>query len=227
MSDGKSSTRRRFPWSLVPEWAIVMTRPLRHYFLPQTRFDRKFGVDTRGLLKPEDVGVDPDKRSDAGRYQPTTRADFVRILTSIELDHPRFTFIDLGSGKGATLLYASEFPFRRIIGVELSAALHEIAERNIARYRNRAMKCRDVKSLCLDATAFAFPPEPILLFLFNPFKGQVLDRVVANLERSIESHPRELIVVYHYLESRHPALDGATRLRQVRRAADYTLYTNR
>ena len=30
-----------------------------------------------------------------------------------------FTFIDLGSGKGRTLLMASDYPFRRIIGLEL------------------------------------------------------------------------------------------------------------
>jgi len=227
MSATQATPRRRFPWNLVPEWAIVISRPVRHYFLPQTRFDRTYGVETRGLVPPEEVGVDPETRRDASHYEPTPRAVFVRILTSNPLDHPRFTFIDLGSGKGATLLYASEFPFRRIIGVELSAALDEIAQRNIALYRSRSVKCTDVQSLRLDARAFVFPIEPTLLFLFNPFKGQVLDQVVLNLERSLEAHPREVVVVYHHPESRHPALDHSTRLRQVRRERDYTLYQAR
>ena len=36
---------------------------------------------------------------------------------------------------------ASEYPFRRIVGVELLAELHEIALQNIARYRSEGQKC--------------------------------------------------------------------------------------
>jgi hypothetical protein len=39
-----------------------------------------------------------------------------------------FTFIDIGSGKGRVLLMASDYAFRRILGVELLPALHHIAQ---------------------------------------------------------------------------------------------------
>lgn len=41
-------------------------------------------------------------------------------------------FLDLGSGKGRMVLSAARFPFRRIIGVELSNDLTAIARRNVA-----------------------------------------------------------------------------------------------
>ena len=53
-----------------------------------------------------------------GQYQPSEPALFHEILDSLPVAVDGFTFIDLGSGKGRTLLMASEYPFRRIIGVE-------------------------------------------------------------------------------------------------------------
>jgi hypothetical protein len=53
------------------------------------------------------------------RYQPSEPELFHKILTSLPVKPDGFTFIDLGSGKGRTLLMASDYPFARIIGVEL------------------------------------------------------------------------------------------------------------
>ena len=51
-------------------------------------------------------------------YQPTEPALFHEMLEAlrqqVHLDFRDFTFIDLGSGKGRTLLLASDYPFRRI-----------------------------------------------------------------------------------------------------------------
>ena len=56
-------------------------------------------------------------------YQPTESVLFHEMIgalaTQVDLEFPRFVFIDLGSGKGRTLLMASDYPFRRIVGVEL------------------------------------------------------------------------------------------------------------
>jgi hypothetical protein len=113
------------------------------------------------------------------------------------LDFTRFIFIDLGSGKGRTLLMASDYPFRRILGVELLPSLHVAAEANIAQYRSESQKCVAIESMCGDATKFAFPVEAIVLFLFNPLPEPGLRRAIANLERSLREHPRKTYVLYH------------------------------
>src|ERR1700674_4645239 len=56
------------------------------------------------------------------------------MLERLHLDFQRFGFVDLGSGKGRALLLASDYPFREIIGVELSPKLDRVARDNIARY---------------------------------------------------------------------------------------------
>ncbi len=66
-------------------------------------------------------------------YQPTDAALFQEMMSSLPIAFSEFTFVDLGSGKGRTLLMASEYPFRRIVGVEILPELHRAAEKNIAK----------------------------------------------------------------------------------------------
>jgi len=47
-------------------------------------------------------------------YQPTEPALFQEMMASLPIEFDQFTFIDLGSGKGRTLLMASEYPFMKI-----------------------------------------------------------------------------------------------------------------
>ncbi len=134
-------------------------------------------------------------------YQPTESVLFHEMIGAlaeqVDLEFPRFIFIDLGSGKGRTLLMASDYPFRRIVGVELLPGLHGAAQENIAKYQSESQKCFAMESICGDATEFAFPCEPIVLFLFNPLPESGLRRVIAKLEQSLREHPRRIYVVYH------------------------------
>jgi len=134
-------------------------------------------------------------------YQPTESILFHQMIGALAeeagLDFTRFIFIDLGSGKGRTLLMASDYPFRCIVGVELLPSLHGAAEENIAKYRSESQKCIAIESICGDATKFAFPVEAIVLFLFNPLPEPGLRRLIANLERSLREHPRKTYVLYH------------------------------
>ena len=113
------------------------------------------------------------------------------------MDFHDFVFIDLGSGKGRTLLMASDYPFRRIVGVELLPELHRAALENLRKYKSESQTCFALESICADATEFRFPDEPTVLFLFNPFPEAGLRRMIANLERSLRDHPRAVFVIYH------------------------------
>lgn len=208
----------------IPQSIVTATRPARLFFHPQRRFDRRFNVDTGGFVELAELGI---TNADAAGYEATTQSAFVRILKSLRIHYEDFSFVDMGSGKGAVLLYASEFPFKRVIGVEFASALHEIAERNIVSYRSKSMKCKKVTSLCMDATAYPIPPEPAVFYFGNPFKGAVLETVRANIEKSLMHHPREVIIIYHHPLSRHAHWDHAELLEPKRRARDHSVYTSR
>lgn len=134
-------------------------------------------------------------------YQPTEAPLFHEMIDALSkltnINFSEFTFVDLGSGKGRTLLMAADYPFRRILGVELLPALHRIAEQNISAYHGESQKCLRLESVCADATQFPFPEGPMIVFLFNPFPESGLRRTVANLERDLQQKPRPAFVIYH------------------------------
>lgn len=134
-----------------------------------------------------------------GQYQPSEPELFHQILRSLAVALEGLTFIDLGSGKGRTLLMASDYPFRRILGVEILPELNETARRNIARYHCDRQKCFALESHAGDARDFVFPAEPMVVYLFNPFPEHVLRTVLANLRTSLTESPRETYVLYHNL----------------------------
>jgi SAM-dependent methyltransferase len=130
-------------------------------------------------------------------YQPTDPALFREMMAALPIEFDQFTFIDLGSGKGRTLLMASEYPFRRIVGVELLPELHQVARDNLARYKTESQRCSALEAVCGDAAEFAFPNEPLVLYLFNPLPESGLMWVMANLESSLSAHKRSVYVLYH------------------------------
>ena len=158
-----------------------------------------------------------------GQYQPSEPVLFQQILHSLPVPLDGFTFIDLGSGKGRTLLLASEYPFRRIIGAELLPELNKIALSNIARFQDAKQKCFDIESSSLDARVFQFPVEPIVLYLFNPFPEHVLRAVLANLYNSQLATPRATYVVYHNLVHESVFLEQSW-LREISKTHQYAVY---
>jgi hypothetical protein len=130
-------------------------------------------------------------------YQPTDPALFQEMLASLTIDFRDFVFIDIGSGKGRTLLMASDYPFRRITGIELLPELHRVAQENISKYKSDSQQGFALESICGDAREFIFPPEPTVLYLFNPLPEAGLVQLLANLERSLRECPRPMFVIYH------------------------------
>jgi hypothetical protein len=134
------------------------------------------------------------------QYQPTEPTLFHEMMATLSqhanLNWGDFTFIDLGSGKGRTLLMASDYPLRRIVGVELIPALHQIAQKNIAQYRADSQKCFALESICADAGAFPPPDGPLVVYLFNPFLESVLRQALTNVQQTLRVSPRPIYVLY-------------------------------
>jgi SAM-dependent methyltransferase len=160
-------------------------------------------------------------------YQPTESALFHEMIEALRehagVDFSEFVFVDLGSGKGRTLLMASDYPFLRIVGVELLPALHEIAKQNLSGYHSESQKCFSLESICGDATEFPFPEEPTVLYLFNPFPEEGMRRVIDKLERSLREHPRTVYVLYHNPLLEH-VLGESAALKKIYGTHQYAVY---
>jgi len=169
-------------------------------------FDTTRHVQTSGLVRrPEAANIVGEIR-DSHMYGPVRVANAHAALRDLPLggaqdggagggDYSQYTFVDVGSGKGRVLFVAAEYPFRKVIGVEFSNALHDDALANLKRYKYWGQRCADIEPVHADASEFAFPDDNLVIYLFYPFGTEVMGRMLANLERSLERHPRHAIVV--------------------------------
>jgi hypothetical protein len=129
-------------------------------------------------------------------YAPTRPAFFEQVVGSLPVRLNDYDFIDLGAGKGLALFLASKYPFKSITGVEYSKVLVNQATENISSYQELGGGHGAPKCIWGDAVNFELPQTPTVLYLFNPFQGKVMDRVIANLEESLRVAPRDLWVIY-------------------------------
>lgn len=110
---------------------------------------------------------------------------------------PEDVFVDFGSGKGRVVFQAAQYPFRRVVGVEISSALTEIARSNIAENRGR-MTCLQVELITSDVTEFAVPDDMTIAYFFIPFTGSVFKRAIDRIVDSMDRRPRRVKLIYVY-----------------------------
>lgn len=155
-------------------------------------FDARFGTDTSAPT------FERNQKTSVHFYVPTTASVIYEILGSLALQSKTFNFVDMGSGKGRALLVASEFPFKKIVGIELSDQLHKIAADNVRLFKPETQQCPNFDLKCMNALDYTYGDEPIVLFLFDPFGRDILAEVIAKLDASLSSSPREAYVAYVY-----------------------------
>jgi SAM-dependent methyltransferase len=159
-------------------------------------FDRKWGVDTCGIVTPSSSEVVGSNWLVGIKYQGCNSVALDDILNSLPIQHRDFSFVDFGSGKGRAILVASRYPFKKILGVEYSEKLNKIARHNVSIFPDSEKRCFEIEIVCADAAAFKIPNEPVLIFLFNPFGRQVMATLESNIFASFRQNKRRIIVVY-------------------------------
>jgi len=159
-------------------------------------YDKRHSVDTwRGVLASQ-IKTDSVNRKYSEIYTPMPERTFHYILTHFDLDFREYTFVDFGAGKGKVLLMAANYPFEKIVGVEFASNLHRIAENNIANYKNKQQQCFNVEIILEDACDLVLPDGKCLFFLFAPFKGPVLEKVLENIRQSMVENPRPSTICF-------------------------------
>ena len=173
-------------------------------------FDRQHGTDTSGVVPVENLGVASESLKEAVWYEPMSVKVFRQIMDHLPIAFGEFEFIDFGSGKGRVLLLASARGFKRVTGVEISPQLHCIATQNVAIVERRTGRPSGIETVCLDATAFAIPAAPLVIFFYSPFKGNVMGKVLSNISSSFARNPRDIVLVFYGRNPESIALLKAT-----------------
>jgi SAM-dependent methyltransferase len=151
-------------------------------------FDLKYGTDTGGYLRPDDLRSGHKHDSMNNGYSAVAPSVFREACRRWRETSPTpagrvegYTFVDVGAGKGRALLLAAELPFRKVVGLELNEELARIAQRNITRWIRVARTHAKIRILHQDAARFRWPRTPLLVYLNNPFDCALVEQMASKL----------------------------------------------
>ncbi len=155
-------------------------------------FDRALGIDTSGFLPPFLLSLGHEAEAHATPYLGCVPGTVRRILAQIP-EPERWTFVDLGCGKGRALAVASERPFRALLGLELSPDLVRIARANAraiaAGHPGRTpieIRQQDASRPQIDG--------PTVLMLYHSFDAPLVFRLLDRVETAVQDGTPVLLV---------------------------------
>ena len=169
---------------------VVRPAHLKMRQLASEVVDRRLGVETVDESVAKSLQMDVDAFRETRRslgWSGTWR--LIRHLSPTADD----TFFDIGCGTGRVLCAAAQFPFRRVIGIEIDPRMIALAKRNASTLRRRRCPIEIVGG---DATTFAVPDDVTMVFLYNPVRGDGLSHIMSRLVDSVDRSPRRIRVAY-------------------------------
>jgi SAM-dependent methyltransferase len=182
-------------------------------------FDVETGVDTSGMIDARALATGHEHDIYNVVYYGTSPSLFHAAIeewlaTPGVRPVEEYTFVDFGCGKGRVVMMAAERGFRECVGVELNAGLAKIAAANVLKWAESGRPKSPMRAVCEDATAFEFPATPCVVYLFNPFTGKVLAKLLDKIASVFAARPGEVDVVYVNSEFREvlDAHPGFTKL---------------
>jgi len=165
-------------------------------------FDIRYGTDTSGIIEVDHLHdvTSPNKRY-AMRYEVTRARPLKRLLRLLDLPTDG-VFVDIGCGKGRVLMVAAACGHTRLVGVEYSHELCEVARDNLSVFRRKTGLRFDAEVVEADAVDYEIPPDANVFFMFNPFYSEILEMVSWKIARSAAENPRKVWLIYLYPECR-------------------------
>lgn len=153
--------------------------------------EKLLGIETWRAVPWSNLGIDP---SLGHQYLPSSYKVLKRIFESLSITS-KDVLVDFGSGKGRVLLVAAQYPFKKIIGVDISERLNERAKKNIQKLKRR-FRCKNFDWITEEASSYEVPSDVSHAYLFHPFYHDCFLKVVENIKKSIQAVPRPFTLIY-------------------------------
>lgn len=170
-------------------------------------FDKQYNVDTS-----HPISLAPDG---SGDYKPDSIKNHFKIEGSMGLQNSpvkildiinefmskipgieEYTFLDVGSGKGKTILHQviSNAPYKKYIGVEPDEELNNIALNNLKTINIDISK--DVQFIAKDIRDFDFSEEKCVYYFYYPFIPEIFDDLM--LKKWEDLSKTKSFIVFHF-----------------------------
>jgi hypothetical protein len=172
--------------------------PARQAYLSQkaeadAQFDSVHGVDTAGVQHLYGLTIEGGNAAFGVNHIATDPHDFAQAIAQLDIDPNGAAFVDLGAGKARALIMAAAHPFRSITGVEFAHELFAAGQDNIAKAAPQLDNPARISMILGDAAQFDLPDGPVVLYLFNPFGGVVIEEVARRTTEAAKNRIIRLI----------------------------------
>lgn len=155
--------------------------------------ENQLGISTRGFIPWYELCSEKQNHD----YDPTVYPLLDRLMQYVEQSVSEPFVVDYGAGKGRTIAVAGTYSFKGVIGVELNQELADIAQSNLGKAQQKFV-CPYVDIIQENAMDWRFPDEANVVFMFNPFSGDVMQTVLDQIQGSLNNHPRILKILFVY-----------------------------
>ncbi len=158
--------------------------------------DAVYGIDTSGVVPADECAPEAALAAHMSPYAGS-QPSIVRASLTMLPDYRNYAFVDLGCGKGRPLVLASEFPFARVLGVEISPALAAIARANAAAVAAAHPTRTPIEVFVGDASTAPVPGRRVVYYMYHPFDRSLVQLLVNGIERQLDAGVEHAFFVYY------------------------------
>ena len=160
-------------------------------------YELKFSSQTSKVVYEDELFENEQAKKHGNIYVPCpyylARQSFRYIKNNIT----NGTFIDYGCGLGRVLLFASQYNFQKIIGIEISDLLQKEANLILTGHFSRSGSHGPEWAVVNeDAQSFRIPDDATVFFFNDPFNDVILTSVADQIIASLKAYPRTIRIIY-------------------------------
>ncbi len=148
---------------------------------------------TSGIKSLHDLTISRNDINDCIEYMPSNPYFLDNIFDYISKNYnlEKMAFLDYGSGMGRVLYYAHKYNFKKYVGIEFA---EELCNKSNHFFKTQGIK--DINIINIDASKYLVDDDINIFYLFNPFVGDVLNKVLDNIDLSFSRSNRTILIVY-------------------------------
>jgi hypothetical protein len=148
---------------------------------------------TSGIKSLHDLTINRNDINDCREYAPSNPyfLDDIFEFISKNYNPGKMGFLDYGSGMGRVLYFAHKYNFKKYIGIEFA---EELCNKSIHFFKTQEI--RDINIINIDASKYHIDDDINIFYLFNSFVGDVLNKVLDNIDLSFSRSNRTILLVY-------------------------------
>jgi 16S rRNA G966 N2-methylase RsmD len=150
-------------------------------------FEKMKGLDFSKVIPSSKLGFDD---SLVVKCSPSGGKYLINTFNSINVSKID-SILDIGCGKGSAIKSMTKFPFKEIVGLEISSQIAKVARKNF-----KLLKAKKVKIVNINAINYLHYKDFNIFYIYNPFPESIM-RIVLKKIISQQKKKKIIKVIYN------------------------------